>query len=264
MTKAEILNRFNITEAELCKRVEPQDHEIVFLSGSLFDGLGNARSDLDIFLITDDRHPLLRNERTIDQNVIVDNRRYDLSIFSYSLVDETAEVLKGLDFTNHDIYFPRQLHAQVSNYEICTMVHRLKIGMAIHNHQGFEQLLKQFPFSSYVQWLIRLRMNEYDGLYEDIVGSLESQDLLTAGELMQQQLHLLAQLLVLSVGQTFDRDKWVLRKLSQVVQQGLLAEDVFQNFLTNKKAVAVGEKPEILKAMQFCERQIETLQLGIF
>lgn len=258
MTKADILNRFNVTEADLCKRVAPQGHEIVFLSGSLFDGLGNARSDLDIFLVTDDRHPLLQNERTIDQNVIINNRRFDLSIFSHSLVDETAAVLMGLDFTSPDIYVPRQLHPQVSNYEICTMVHRLKIGMAIHNHEAFEQLLKQFPFSSYVNWLIRLRMNEYDGLYEDIVGSLESQDFLTAGELIQQQLHLLAQLLVLSAGQTFDRDKWVLRKLSQAV-----SEDLFRDFLENKKAVAGGDKSEILKAIQFCERQIEALQLGL-
>lgn len=263
MTKTEILNKFNVTEAELCKRVESKDHEIVFLSGSLFDDLGNERSDLDIFLITDDSHPLLQQERTIDQNVIVENKRYDLSIFSSSLISETAQILSGLDFSSSDVYVPRHLHPQVSNYEICTMVHRLKVGAPIFNHAKFGQVLEAFPFSSYIQWMIRIKLNEYDGLYEDIVGSLESHDYLTAEELILQQLRLISQLLILSAGETFDRDKWVPRKLAQLVGRGFFSKDLFQEFQETKKALAGGDKSEILQAIQFCERQIEALQLGL-
>lgn len=263
MTKEEILNRFNISEKELCSLVKPASHEVLFLSGSLFDGLGNTRSDLDLFLITDDSHRLLQSERTIDQNVVIGNKRYDLSIFSVSLVDETACILSQLEFLDPDFYVPRQLHPQVSNYEICTMIHRLRIGASIFNHELFAKILERFPFETYRQWLMRIKLNEYDGLYEDIVGSIESEDLLTAEELIQQQLSIVCQLLILSSGETFDRDKWVPRKLKHVVDKGFISNHIFEEFITTKRSLVSCQKNEILNAIQFCERQIEALQISL-
>lgn len=264
MIKEEILNRFNVTETDLYNKIVTNKNDIVFLSGSLFDNLGNARSDLDIFLITDDFHPLLQNERVQDQNIIINDKRYDLSIFSRSLIEETERVLRKLDFNNPHNYFPRQLHPQISNYEICTMVHRLKKGEVIFNSDEFSKILKQFPFSLYINWMIRLKMNEYDGLYEDVLGSLESHDLLTAGELVQQQLHLVAQLILLSAGQTFDRDKWVLRKLFQVSQKDAVSMSLFEEFLEVKRSITIGDELNILEAIRFCERQVESLQMELF
>ncbi len=259
----DVLNRFNVTAEELCRRVNPKVDEVLFLSGSLFDGLGNARSDLDIFLITDDTHPLLQNERTIDQNIVVQNKRYDLSIFAHSLIQETASILNKMDFADPDIYVSRQLHPQVSNYEICTMVHRLRVGKSIFNADKFERLLKDFPFQAYISWLTRLKFNEYDGLYEDIVGSLESGDLLTAEELVQQQLKIVSQIVILSAGETFDREKWIPRKMVQMAEKGKFSDGFVNDFFMIRKSLAVGSKEEILKVISFCESQIEALQLGL-
>ncbi len=261
MIKNKILKKFNINESEICNQLDPKSHEIVFLSGSQFDGLGNERSDLDIYLVTNDFHPLLQNEKTIDQNIIIGNKRFDLSIFSISLILETAQYLNALDFSNPNVYVPRQIHPQVSNYEICTMIHRLKVGSPIYNHEKYNQILEDFPFASYIKWQIRIKLNEYDGLYEDLIGSLESDDYLTAEELIQQKLRLISQILILSAGETFDRDKWVPRKISQLQEREFFSEDFFREFQEIKKSLVYGKRDEIMRAIKFCEQKIEAIQL---
>lgn len=259
-----LLNRFNLSKESIVNTLKTDNTDCIFISGSLCDELGNKKSDLDIFLITSIKNPILNNKHSMDQNLIVNDRRLDFSIFSYELIKTTQDLLNELDCENPSIYLPRELSAIASNYEIITMIHRLRVGIPVFNENKFNQLTSEFPFEKYIKWKMRIKFNEYDGNHEDFIGSIEDQDWFTASELIKQQLNIVGELLILNSRETIDREKWITRKLFNLIKKEKLSQDLFYKYVNFKNSeinLNINQRHQFEALSRFCDEQIENLQL---
>ena len=265
MTKVKsILDHFQVSDAQIIEQIGPEPEETIFLSGSLVDGLGNNRSDLDIFLLFNAN---ATGVLSYDRNYISSGRRFDVSYISESLLQKVICTLESLEPANPSYYFPRVLHESVPNYETITMLHRLRVGIPIYNAKRFSALCASIPWERYFIWNYRIKLNEFDGFSEDVMGAIESGDLISARSIVGLQLDLLLELLLSARRISYDRAKWVVKKVSLLSETDSLARRIFQGYQKYRYSSVASERlaeaQHLGMAMQWMEDSFLDLQMEI-
>jgi hypothetical protein len=147
----------------------------VYLSGSLISGIGNAWSDVDVFVIGDREPvgPYARSTATNDVSIhYTKNKRVDFEYWRPAYVRELAERLARFKIGSG---------AEVAGstfilIEEC-FIDRLKYGVPLLNPDRFAAWQAQFDFAHYRAYHVEQAMKHLDGVLEDLCGMKESGDL---------------------------------------------------------------------------------------
>lgn len=146
----------------------------VYLSGSLVAGYGNAWSDVDVFVVAE-RAPVGPYAKRADTNYtsahFVRDKRVDFEFWSPRDVEALARRVDSLELgTGKLIPGTGFLHI-----EEC-FVHRLRIGVPIHNADAFERLRERFDFDRFRAYQTEEAIRYLDAVLEDAAGMIEAGD----------------------------------------------------------------------------------------
>lgn len=231
-----------------------RDGEVLFWSGSWVDGLANASSDLDFYLIGDADRQHGEPELTgvgmppIFETMTAGALRLDVTVIPTELITGVAAYLGtfryGLD------------HPAIWSDDLREFVHRLSIGVAVVGAGRFEELRSQIDFARFREYLAATYHRGVDSLREDVGGLLDEGDLASAYFNARRRLDLAADMYLAAQGDTNTRtDKWRWKKL----QRTAAAPWVTADYLTYSSVVA-GDDAEVRRhiagAMRYADRLV--------
>jgi hypothetical protein len=110
---------------------EPSD--IAYVSGSRLAGLGNARSDLDLFVVYEDA----ARAKAAPRMFILDEFRVDMERYSLEAMHALARRINEVDVDD-----PAAVGALA--HDNIDLYYRTSIGAAVHNAAGFADLVRAF------------------------------------------------------------------------------------------------------------------------
>jgi len=200
--------------SELTKLVQeqlsPQPRELIYLTGSLVEGSGNFRSDIDIYLISDRDF----SERFTCASVIIipfATCPVDVEVLSFARVNELIDRLQK--FPSGEERDPREALA-FSLPEI-KFLHNLLIAKPLFSEKAFLDLVGGVDKRNLSRIIFDRSTVGVSSVYIDILGLIEDADYLSARYLLNQLLGYLGSAFLAALGNTNPAEKWMVRKLSE-------------------------------------------------
>lgn len=204
----EILRKPELLEEYI---VKINEEYTVYICGSILEGFGNEKSDIDIYVLLDELPDELKQEGRIKKNkdnvihnILFDNYRLDIEYWTIDKLRNLQKVLKHFELDGDTI--------ELSEDEI-DFIHRIKYAVPLINAELFELLKQEIDFDKFNKSLLIKQINLYQNSVEDIEGCLESSDFYTAIMTSKLALDRSIDSLLCSKGETNPRVKWRLRKL---------------------------------------------------
>lgn len=236
------------------EKVGIESGDMLFLSGSLTEGLGNYKSDIDAYIITDRDLKALQTGPLIA--ISCKNCFVDLEWKRPGEIKEALEKLKR--WSANQIKDPREsLLISSSDREL---LHRLRIGKPLVGNN----LFKQFQSEINVRALARISFDQaiavLGAIQTDIIGLLEEKDFRSAAVRCQDFLGNCIDALLAVLGDTNPGRKWRFRKLERQDQRlnmirhqlpfGLLTDSLASLFFGLYSAIWQKEEEIIDLALQ--------------
>lgn len=191
------------------------NQSIVYFAGSLMEGFGNSKSDIDIYVICDeipiikvaDNIPqsLLLTKQNLVRNVIHEGIRLDFEYWTWSEFNKAILKLNRLNFKTNE-YIER-----ISEDEF-DLLHRLKFGEPIVNSDRFKQVYTGIEFDNLGHYRVAVENESYQGLLEDLQGAFLSKDYGSAFFLSRLFLDRTMTSFLAANGETNPNSKWLYRK----------------------------------------------------
>jgi hypothetical protein len=197
------------TRQRLIGAVSAVPGEVALLTGSLVEGLGNLRSDIDVYWVTD------RPVETTFANALVCDMgagvAADIEVFRPNglrdLLSRFADIDTG---PNRDV---RRSATSFSLSEL-KLLHNLRIGIPLWGADGLEALQLALDSVALARTLLDLAHAHLDMLHSDILGALGAGEITTARHLLRAFRNHLAGALLAGLGETNPAEKWRPQKLT--------------------------------------------------
>lgn len=194
-------------EHKILSKLQYKEDDLIFLSGSIIEGYGNTRSDLDAFIVTEEKRINPMNGENIFI-VMIDEQPVDIEYIAYDDLLSMIQDLNTMDFT--DLNACLMFKYDVNELDL---LHRFLIGKPIHNQEKFSSVLQLLRKEQLIRYLIRKRFNIYDNCLNDVMGAYESRDLPTAMFGVKALLNIGMDIFLASCGDTSVSEKWRSRRL---------------------------------------------------
>jgi hypothetical protein len=212
------------------------DTRVGYISGSIIEGFGTPRSDLDIFLLTDgDPAAAATPAAAADPDGATaapagDPPSEDRPVATYQADGYRIELDYAEDIpTDTEIWpitvladLPDELAAidlddwgaagAVAEAKL-NLAHRLRIGLPILGHHRFEALRSRFDWDRLARILCNRWLASYNNLADDAIGAIEADDAMSAVLASRQALGAAVDALTAARGHTNPKEKWRWRKL---------------------------------------------------
>lgn len=207
------ISRDDLLAFEDLARLESQKETTVIISGSLVEGLGNYRSDIDIIVIGEGVRPKAPPETSgswLHYESCVHyhgKRRVD---FAYWQPAALAKLAERLQPPPGKPYGFQSLHEDELKF-----LHRLKIGHALVNPERFEAVRTGIPFDRLRGYLVHRAQSTTDSILEDVYGMMDDEAFDTALLRAHDLLAATYTLYVHHLGHTNCTSKWALRLLKR-------------------------------------------------
>jgi len=200
--------------AALASYTELQPGEVLYLSGSLAEGLGNTKSDLDAFLITD-RTLDLPTHGTI---IIVPFEAciIDLELWSTS---KAANAITLLQACPHAEERDPRLSLRFRHGDLA-FLHRLLVGYPLTENHAFRSLQSRVDSRAVSRIIFDQSSAVIAGLVTDIAGLLQAADHDAAAVLAQRLLGFILDAVLAVQGNTNPSQKWRFQKLRHLEAEG--------------------------------------------
>jgi predicted nucleotidyltransferase len=199
----EILKSKQLSRDQILSALTVTIDDIVFLSGSLFQGYGNARSDIDVFIIS------AENREYFQQMLQVAGEDIDYEIWNYDIVKDIIKRINSIDFEDPDF---RVLSIKDDEKEL---VFRILVGEAIQNEHIFKRIQESINQDQLKLLTKRFYINLYDNLFEDAFGAMESEDFTTAYFRSLELLQCAMKVYLADYGELGNRLKWLPRAINR-------------------------------------------------
>lgn len=151
------------------ENLKKDDDNVIYLSGSLVEGLGNSGSDIDIFVVgsANPSGEFIINKRYFSISVhYLGSRRVDFEYWPRSVVKDIAyrlnQIEVGSEFVAEKLSQPEEL-----------FIHRLFVGLPLKHPDFHDRLKRQFDLDRFRAYLIQQSIHRIDGALEDLVGMLD-------------------------------------------------------------------------------------------
>ncbi|NTX05877.1 MULTISPECIES: hypothetical protein [Myxococcus] len=258
-SRDELMNLLGVDLGHLLalESLTPAIEAAVFLSGSLVEGMGNAFSDIDVFVVGGGEPTGTSLHKAGDALFSVHmlgKRRVDFEYWSEASVEVLAAKLAALDLKEggrDNVMMERRM----TEDEI-VFLHRVRTGVALMHDGRLDRLRSRFDFRRLSRWLLEVKIREVDDALEDLYGMMEQPDvaLMRARELLNSTCDAFCHYR----GSTNIRRKWRTRILGQLVASGDEEARKFeQRFweLQFPDGARLRQRPEDLKAyLETCIR----------
>lgn len=215
------------TLAELRERLELEPGEIAYVTGSLLDDVGDASSDLDVYVLTDTRgferrEPLYTNEERSQQAaqrfgmfyVHVGTAELDVECH---LLAKLEELLAALDaYRPADYESVRSSYAflgRFEHYEAVELLHRLRVAEPIAGAEELAALRRRLDGDKYLLWNVTYNMILAEAGRRGVERYLAGGDPENAYLTLCRRYDALADAYLFAHGGSLDRWKWRLHKL---------------------------------------------------
>ncbi|HFJ9434346.1 nucleotidyltransferase domain-containing protein [Bacillus thuringiensis] len=229
----EILKKPNFLEEYI---VKTSGDYTVYVCGSILEGFGNEKSDVDVYVLLDELPSELgeegrirKNKDNVIHNILFDNYRLDIEYWTIEKLSKLQNVINQFELDGDTI--------KLSEDEI-DFIHRIKYAIPVINKDLFKLLEQKIDFDKFDKALLVKQINLYQSSVEDVEGCLESEDLYTAIMTSRLALDRSIDSLLCSKGETNPRVKWRLRKLMRAFGEN---SNIFKEYLS------LQEIPEIHK-----------------
>ncbi|WP_270619725.1 hypothetical protein [Paenibacillus macerans] len=194
------------------------ENAIVYLAGSTIEGFGNATSDVDVFVISeslpseeelnrlDGNASTIKENRTIVQNIVVDDTRYD---FTYVRTEDFVSLITKLNLFN-----PRsdERPGEFDKNGI-DFLHRLRFSRMLKMSSEKQELIGNVNFNHLNLYLAMTEAWLYSHVVEDLEGAYRSGDFGTAFFGIRKLLEVSLTMYLALHGETNPNPKWLYRKL---------------------------------------------------
>jgi hypothetical protein len=201
--------------------------ETAYLSGSQFDNLGHALSDLDVFVVTID--PALMQTEII--NDFVEFGRVDIEFWPQSKLEEYTRRLE--DFKKAGYEYDAQPRF---SSEALSFLHRLCVGEAIFDAIKFENLKSKVDRKGISLDHCYTNLNLENSAKEDVLGMLDVKDYDSAALRSLKLLEHAVNAYVAAKGDTNPGAKWNYRKLRRLGLDEIYAN--LKRILNNESALS--------------------------
>ncbi len=175
--------------------------ECIFLGGSIAEGLGNPRSDVDLYLIVDSVEPFKAGEAKFKSLMLGDRIVAPMFFSSVSVADVYRRVAAG---------------GVVSAVEI-DLLHRIWTGIPLAHEQAFEALRSRLPQKEFARFLVRSGESMLSNIFADVAGTLEAGDLPTCAFNSRALIDCAMDTYLSMRGDTLAREKWRYRKIERTL-----------------------------------------------
>lgn len=209
----------NPTELLSLLHLTDMESAIIYLAGSLLEGFGNLRSDIDVYVLCKDEEletlrsamaaldgSFFPSKECITRNITIRESRFDIEYWSRSKFADLVSKINNLDFNTSD-YIDR-----ISKEEF-DILHRLKYGKPLHNKQQFEDLYQSINFNNLKYYRIITQSEIYTSVVEDIQGAYLSKDFGSAFFMARNLIDIVMTGYLAGKGETNPGSKWLFRKL---------------------------------------------------
>lgn len=210
----EFLRSHGVDFTQLCCLVREYtqitDDEILYATGSLVEGLGNHRSDVDVYLVSDRD---LADRCTVGSIIILplSSCTIDIEVVSSRRIDDLIRRLS--QYPPEGQRDPRRSALAFSPGEL-KLLHNLVIGIPINvGNDSFQALRSRIDPRAISRCLFDYNAVLIDVLHTDILGLLESGDFYSARSLIGNFLFSLAGAFLAVLGNTNPAEKWRVAKL---------------------------------------------------
>lgn len=248
--------KITISKDEILSRVYSRPEDVVILSGTLVEGIGNAHSDFDVYVITNEL-PEKSEERKHNFAVYENNRLrqyydymnsggfgFDAEYYFFgelhSMVDKLESSYKAA------LLSTKILRAELSN-SVDDALHKLFIGVVLQGEEKLSSILT--PELHKKMAFIRYR-NKTAGYpeFKDIMGAWISEDIDTA--LHNMRSYLLDQISGLThlCGNTNGKPKWIPQSIKRLPQQFESCGLTVMTWLGRESQTVEQKKSKILDA----------------
>lgn len=218
--------------------------DIIYLSGSLIDGeinkystgMGNKKSDLDLFVIRDS--DLFKNtpcsyEQAFRKTdfISLDSWEVDIEIYDKNFIEKLKKHLSTLRLNaNLRVDNIMKLSNDISEATITSFFNRLYNSFCIQNEKDYQDLLTNLDIESWINLKKISIVNNIENIYSDIIGNIEEENYEVALLCARQAFMLLAQYIVFSLGDFIDREKWIPIKIKNIVKYHAEYSDLMEAY----------------------------------
>ena len=190
-------------------RLDLTDDDVLFVCGSLLEGLGNATSDVDLYLLTSRTD---FNFTSLDAVLLaVGPCLVDVRVVPHA---QMAALLSRFGVWNHQ---PRQARDALGfSHDERTLLHRLHYSQPLHGQHRLEILRGEAPLLDLARHKLDLARCYTDALQVDLAGLRQAGDPYTMVFTSQELLSHGVDGVLAALGQTNPNGKWRVRQLADV------------------------------------------------
>ena len=196
-----------VEQAKATLRLSPDD--ALFVCGSVVEGLGNEKSDLDLFLITSRKNIPFTSLN--DVLLIIGRCAVDVCVVQHSAVEELVK--KFNDWAS----LPREPRNTIAfTDEERKLLHRLRSGLALYGRERFEQIRDQIKFIDLARHRLDTAQHFASNLQVDLAGLRSAGDQYSLLFCAQELLGHTVDALLAAHKYTNPHWKWRIRQLSDL------------------------------------------------
>ncbi|MBG9792694.1 hypothetical protein ABD76_09390 [Paenibacillus dendritiformis] len=228
----------SLPKDEILKNIKYTNNDFVFASGSLIQGIGNNKSDLDLFVVTESIDSL-KGEQSIeyDNNYFmisfarIDGIDCDIEYWSLYVVEELLDQLESIDFNDTNKRSLHQLNVRGGDFNsITSFLHRFITSTAIYNHDLYNSYKNKVNLKNYYRLMTRWYVNLVDNAYDDIIGNFEKGEYAASLIIAKNTLIKALCAYVFSHNHSLDREKWAYINLKFIAEKNREAADIINKF----------------------------------
>ncbi|MGD6874228.1 hypothetical protein ACQCU1_18865 [Sutcliffiella horikoshii] len=227
-----------ISKKDVIDNIDISINDFAFVSGSLIEGQGNDKSDLDVFVVVQDIRKLA------DKSNIAYNQEHiktaftkingigcDIEYWSEPIVKRLLENINEINFADTTIRSFNQLDIEnISLNDLTSFIHRFITSQSIYNDELYELYKKDINKTNYFKLLVRMNVNIIDNSLEDVIGNYNKGEYETALIIIKNILIKALCIYLYSNEISLDREKWAYIKLKTLSETDMEAKRILSEF----------------------------------
>lgn len=214
------------------------NEDFVYVSGSVIEGHGNKKSDLDIYVISHDIESVSSNTNiTYNSNGVltafskINEVSCDIEYWDVRNLNNLITQLDNINLTDLNMRVFNSLNVGTIGFEdLLSFLHRFLKSQSIYNESIYNKYIDNLNDDTYFKISSLAHINLIDNFYDDITGNLQNEEYETA--LILANKTILKAMVVYLLGHkvSIDREKWLYIKLNQLSEYNFEAKNILDQF----------------------------------
>lgn len=217
---------------DLISNLKLDPNDIAFLSGSVIErevnplgaGIGNKRSDIDVYIIKSDSTFLSEDvkngyNKQVNTNYFfrLNDLAIEVTVFYYDHIYEIISKIKSFKMSS-EIRIRSQLKfsSKWRDYQVNEFLNRFNYSVPIYGKEAYKKLKEDFSLTNYCYIYEKILISNLDNFIPDVLGNLEENQIDTALFCAREAFLNFCKAVLYHEKQLVDRDKWVVLKLKNL------------------------------------------------